>query len=70
MHEAHRALQVNAVLKRHVVGFREAFKLFNPTGHGSISHAQFVSRWHELGFAVESDDVRKVLSEWDDGADY
>ena len=45
-------LKVQKEIKSHIVGFREAFNLFDVSGDGTVALEEFVDTWKSFGFQV------------------
>ena len=48
-------------IKSHIVGFREAFDLFDRDGGGNISTAEFLRCWRSFGFQASVEEVEAML---------
>ena len=52
-------------IKSHLIGFREAFNLFDADGEGAISNVEFFMTWHAFGYSTTMDQVDIMLKEQD-----
>lgn len=48
---------MQTVVKANLVGFREAFKLFDKDDSGSVTNDEFIQAWRELGFEASDEEV-------------
>lgn len=57
---------INRQIKSHIVGFREAFDLFDREGDGNISSKDFLRSWRSFGFEADVNEVRQMLEDADE----
>ena len=61
--------QVQRDIKSHVVGFREAFALFDYDGTGFVTVDEFLKTWLGLGFEATYKQVEALMAESDTDGD-
>ena len=49
-------------VKSHIMGFREAFSLFDQEDDGGVSQKDFMKRWHEFGFEASEEQISMLFS--------
>ena len=47
-------------IKAYIMGFQEAFRLFDRSGEGTISSAEFLRCWQSFGFKAEAEEVCRL----------
>ena len=48
-------------IKSHIVGFREAFNLFDATGRGHVTSREFYRAWNAFGFTATEEEIESML---------
>lgn len=61
--------EVESLIKTHVVGFRESFRIFDLDGQGVVTFDEFIEAWKEFGFESPESEVRAMLDSQDQDGD-